>query len=134
MINKKTLKKHQFCSSFHFPLGRKGDPRPSWCQHLERSITHVEQWRGSTRFFFFSFEEALDWIGHMLLTFKDGEIMTFQKKYGGLIVSHISLKGRKYRAHIFVNHSLRKKPWWNVVSIKCFPFVELKYGQISMSY
>lgn len=72
----------------------------------------------------------------MLLTFKDRGVdndvpfVSFQKKYGELIMSHISLKGRKCRECIFVNHSLRKKLRRNVVSIKCNPFTELRYDQI----
>lgn len=51
----------------------------------------------------------------MLLTFKDRGVdndvpfVSFQKKYGELIVSHVSLKRRKRRACIFVNHSLIKE-------------------------
>lgn len=50
----------------------------------------------------------------MLLTLKergvdnDVPFVSFQKKYGELIMYHINLKGRKCRACIFVNHSLIK--------------------------
>lgn len=51
----------------------------------------------------------------MLLTFKDRGVdndvpfVSFQKKYEELIMSHVSLTGRKCRACIFVNHSIIKE-------------------------
>ena len=51
----------------------------------------------------------------MLLTFKDRGVdndvpfASFQKKYKELIMSHISLTGRKCRACIFVNHSITEE-------------------------
>lgn len=71
----------------------------------------------------------------MLLTFKDRGVdndvpfVSFQKKYRDLIMSQVSLKGRKWRACTFANHSLIKnKLSRNVLSIKCDPPpIELKY-------